>query len=107
MFCRRKIIVDTTNREHVRKINQLLLQKKFFFTVGEGKDVIRGWCNDATVENQSLLVLTDVILDVSSKSPSRKTYQEHSELRFFNTPFAAFVNEGDGVEAHQSVFEED
>jgi hypothetical protein len=93
MFCRRKYLVDPRNREHVKRMNALLLQRKFQFVVGEGTDVLKGWCGDMRVDNNAFLVLTDVILDVT-KAAKQREYQEHSELRFFNTPFAAFVNEG-------------
>lgn len=106
MFCKRKYIVDPKNREHVKRMNSLLLQRKFQFVVGEGDDVLKGWCGEMKVEPNSVLVLTEVILDMSKKAKQRE-YQEHSELRFFNTPFAAFINEGNGVEGHRSVFEED
>ncbi len=97
MFCKRKYIVDPKNKEHVRRMNSLLLQRKFQFVAGEGDDVLRGWCGEMKVEPNSVLVLTDVILDMSKKVKRQREYQEHSELRFFSTPFAAFVNEGSGV----------
>jgi hypothetical protein len=92
MFCKRKYIVDPKNRDHVRRMNQLILQKRFQFVVGKGDDVLRGWCGDIRVESSSFLVLNEVILDIS-RSRRQREYQEHSELRFFNAPFAAFINE--------------
>ncbi len=92
MFCKRKFLVDPKNREHVKRMNALLLTRKFQFVVGEGNDVLKGWCGGMKVEPNSFLVLSDVILDMTKKA-SQREYQEHSELRFFNTPFAAFVNE--------------
>jgi hypothetical protein len=92
MFCRRKYIVDPGNKEHVRRMNALILQKKFQFVVGTGDDALRGWCADLRLENDAFLVLTDVVLDITTSRKQRE-YQEHSELRFFNTPFAAFINE--------------
>jgi len=107
MFCKRKYIVDPKNREHVKRMNALLLQRKFQFVVGEGGDVLKGWCGDVRVETNSFLVLTDVILDMTKKTKQRE-YQEHSELRFFNTPFAAFVNEGsNGARAGRVEVEEE
>ncbi len=93
MFCKRKYIVDTKNKEHVRRMNALILTRKYQFVVGEGSDVLKGWCGDMSVDTSSFLVLSDVILDMSKKA-QRREYQEHTELRFYNTPFAAFVNEG-------------
>jgi len=92
MFCRRRITVDPNNKEHVKRMNSLILQRKFQFVVGQGNDVLRGWCQSVHVDTSSFLVLTDVILDVTKKADERR-YQEHSELRFLNTPFAAFLNE--------------
>ncbi len=92
MFCKRKYIVDTKNRDHVRRMNALILTRRYQFVVGEGSDVLKGWCRDMSVDASSFLVLSDVILDLSKKAQTRE-YQEHSELRFFNTPFAAFINE--------------
>jgi hypothetical protein len=93
MFCKRKYIVDTKDEEHVRRMRALILTRRYQFVVGEGSDVLKGWCRDMSVDASSLLVLSDVILDMSKKARKRE-YQEHSELRFFNTPFAAFINEG-------------
>lgn len=101
MFCKRKYIVDPKNREHVRRVNHLVLRKKFRFVVGEGGDALRGWCSDVRLENSAFLVLVGVILDVTTSRRQRE-YQEHSELRFLNAPFAAFINErdnGEGVAA--------
>jgi hypothetical protein len=95
MFCKRKYIVDPTNKEHVKRMNALLLQRKYQFVVGEGNDVLKGWCGEVTVDEHSFLILSEVILDMS-KQVKQREYQEHSELRFFNTPFAAFVNETNG-----------
>lgn len=91
MFCTRKFLVDPKNREHVRRMNTRILQRKHQFVAGEGDDVLKGWCADVTVD-KSFLVLNDVILNMTRMSGKRE-YQEHSELRFYNTPFAAFVNE--------------
>ncbi len=92
MFCKRRIAVDPNNKEQIKRMNSLILQRKYQFVVGEGSDVLRGWCQDVRVDTSSFLILTDVILDVTKKADERR-YQEHSELRFFNTPFAAFINE--------------
>ncbi len=93
MFCKRKYIMDIGNREHVKRVNALLLKKKYQFVVGEGDDTLKGWCEEASVDKEAFLVLKGVILDLG-KSGKQREYQEHSEIRFFNTPFAAFINEG-------------
>jgi hypothetical protein len=106
MFCKRKYLVDPSNKEHVKRMNNLLLGRKFQFVVGEGNDVLKGWCEDVRVEPNSFLVLTGVILDVTKKAAEHQ-YQEHSELRFFNMPFAAFVNEAhNGTSREEEVEEE-
>ncbi len=93
MFCKRRYRVDPGNKEHLSRINALVRQRKYKFVVGKGDDVLKGWCSDARLENDAFLVLTDVILDMG-RNGKLKEYQEHSELRFFNTPFGAFINEG-------------
>jgi hypothetical protein len=93
MFCKRKYTVDPRNKEHVRRMAALVLQRRFQFVVGRGDDALKGWCDEVRLEDNAFLVLTGVILDTTT-TPRRREYQEHSELRFFNTPFAAFVNEG-------------
>jgi hypothetical protein len=93
MFCKRKYQMDPGNREHVKRVNALLLKKKYQFVVGEGDDALKGWCEEASVDEKAFLVLKGVILDMG-KNGKQREYQEHSEIRFFNTPFAAFVNEG-------------
>lgn len=105
MFCKRKYLVDPKNREHVKRINALILTRKFQFVVGEGDDVLKGWCGKMSVEPDSFLVLTDVILDMTKKAKQRE-YQEHSEIRFFNTPFVAFVNESNGSGSQSSEMDE-
>ena len=106
MFCKRKIAVDPSNKEHVKRMNSLILQRKFQFVVGEGNDVLRGWCQDVRVDASSFLILTDVILDVTKKADERR-YQEHSELRFLNTPFAAFINERPAGQKERKEVEEE
>jgi|GEM_PF-666498 len=108
MFCKRKYRMDTGNREHVKRINSLLLRRKYQFVVGEGGDKLKGWCEEVRVDGEAFLVLKDVILDMG-KDGKRKEYREHSEIRFFNTPFAAFINEGRaaGVEGERTEVEEE
>jgi len=93
MFCRRKYWVDPGNKEQVKRMNAQLQGKKYQFVAGRGGDVLKGWCGDARVDADGFLVLTEVILDMG-KNGRLKEYQEHSELRFFNTPYGAFINEG-------------
>jgi hypothetical protein len=92
MFCKRKYTVEPGNGEQVRKMSTALLQKRYQF--------VAGWCESIRVQDNGILVLTDVILDMS-KDGKQREYQEHSELRFFNTPFAAFVNEERGGEVER------
>ncbi|MGD0229892.1 MAG: hypothetical protein ABSC19_05965 [Syntrophorhabdales bacterium] len=108
MFCKRKYVVDPGNREHVKRMSAIILRKKYQFVVGEGHDVLKGWCRDARIDDNAFLVLTEVILDMG-KSGKQREYQEHSELRFFNTPFAAFLNEGEtgGKGAERTEVEEE
>jgi hypothetical protein len=100
MFCKRKYTVEPGNGEQVRKMSTALLQKRYQFVAGTASDVLRGWCESIRVQDNGILVLTDVILDMS-KDGKQREYQEHSELRFFNTPFAAFVNEERGGEVER------
>jgi hypothetical protein len=91
MFCKRKYQTDPGNREHVKRVNALLLKKKYQFVVDGGNDALKGWCEEASVGGEAFLVLKGVILHMGKNGKQREC-QEHLEIRFFNTPFAAFVN---------------
>ena len=84
MFCKRKYIMDIGNREHVKRVNALLLKKKYQFVVGEGDDTLKGWCEEASVDEEDFLVLKGVILDLGkteSRGSTRSTPRSASSIR--------------------------